>query len=62
MVFMKWLVIVIVVFIVIVFLIKFLTRNNDDDEFDIISQSRSLGSKFNDCCVKKVKGMFGGGA
>jgi len=62
MVFVKCLIAVIIVLVILVLVIKFLTRNTDSDDDDIISEGRSLGSKFNDCCIKKIKGMFGGGA
>jgi len=53
--------------IIVCVAIKIITKpksyeNSYDYGDDIISQSRSIGSKFNECCVKKIKGMFGGGA
>ncbi len=48
-------------------MIKIITKpksyeNSYGYDDDIISLSKSIGSKFDECCVKKIKGMFGGGA
>lgn len=51
--------------ILVCVIIKIVTKCDNNDDYyddDIISQARGIGNKFNDCCVKKIKGMFGGGA
>ena len=62
MVFVKYIGVIIFIIVIIVLVIRFFTKKGDYEDDDIISEGRSLGSKFNDCCAKKVKGMFGGGA
>lgn len=57
--------IVIGIIVVILFLIKLFTKNKDSGSSsgeDIFNRGSRVAGKFKDCCIKKIKRLFGGGA